>query len=98
AHVGNFTYTIPGLTAGATYTIRLHFNDWYSTSAGQRLFNVAINGQQVLSNFDIFQDAGGANKADIKQFTATAAASGHITIGFPTVRDNAMVNGIEIVG
>ena len=37
--------------------------------------NVKINGTQVLTNFDIFADAGGANKADVKQFLATADAN-----------------------
>jgi hypothetical protein len=35
---GNFTYTIPGLTAGASYTVRLHFAEEYWTTAGSRTF------------------------------------------------------------
>ena len=31
-----FTYTLTGLTAGASYTLRLHFADPSSTAAGQR--------------------------------------------------------------
>ena len=41
---GNFTYTIPGLTAGASYTVRLDFAEEYWTTAGSRTFNVLING------------------------------------------------------
>jgi hypothetical protein len=95
---GNFTYTIPGRTAGANYTVRLHFAETYWTAAGSRVFNVAVNGQQVLTNFDIVAAAGAANKAVVEQFTATASSSGTITIGFTTVKDNAQVNGIEILG
>ena len=95
---GNFTYTIPGLTANASYTVRLHFAETYWTAAGSRVFNVSINGTQVLSNFDIFATAGAEYKAVVEQFSATASSSGSITIQFTTVKDNAQVNGIEVLG
>jgi endoglucanase Acf2 len=94
---GTFSYTIPNLTAGASYTARLHFAELYWTQAGQRTFNVSINGQQVLSNFDIVGTAGSANKAVVEQFTTAADSSGKITIQFTTVKDNAQVNGIEVL-
>ncbi len=93
---GNFTYTIPGLTAGASYTVRLDFAEEYWTAAGSRTFNVLINNNQVLTNFDIFATAGGEFKAVAESFTATASSTGTITIQFVTVKDNAQVNGIEI--
>ncbi|MBX5450486.1 MAG: hypothetical protein IRZ24_10490, partial [Thermogemmatispora sp.] len=94
---GNFTYTIPNLTAGAAYTVRLHFAETYWSAAGKRVFNVSINGQQVLTNFDIYAAAGGANKAVVREMSATATGSGTITIQFSTVVDNAQVNGLEIL-
>ena len=94
---GNFSYSFPNLTPGAQYTVRLHFAEIYWTSSGQRLFNVAINGQPVLTNFDIFATAGAANKAIVEQYTATADATGQITIQFTSVKDNAKVSGIEIL-
>jgi hypothetical protein len=93
---GNFTYTVPGLTAGAQYTVRLHFAETYWTAAGSRTFNVIVNGQQVLTNFDILATAGAANKAVAEQFTATADGTGKVTIQFATTKDNAQVNGVEI--
>jgi hypothetical protein len=93
---GNFTYTLPGLTAGAAYTVRLHFAEFYWDAAGSRLSNVLINGAQVLTNFDIFAAAGGKNIAVVEQFNAAANSSGQIVIQFVTVKDNAAVNGIEI--
>src|SRR5262249_39809403 len=36
---GNFSYAIPNLTAGASYTVRLHFAEIYWSQAGQRVFN-----------------------------------------------------------
>jgi hypothetical protein len=94
---GNFTYAFPGLTAGASYTVRLHFAEEYWTTAGSRTFNVTINGNQVLTNFDILAAAGAEYKAVVEQFTATASSTGTITIQFTTVKDNAQVNGIEIL-
>src|SRR5580692_5559367 len=93
---GNFTYTIPGLTAGASYTVRLDFAEEYWTTAGSRTFNVLINGTQVLTSFDIFATAGGEFKGVTESFTATASSAGAVTIQFVTVKDNAQVNGIEI--
>ena len=94
---GNFTYAVPGYTPGATYTIRLHFAETYWTTAGSRTFNVLIDGTQVLTNFDIFATAGGADKAVVEQFTETVPSNGVFTIQFVTVKDNAQVNGIEIL-
>jgi fibronectin type 3 domain-containing protein len=94
---GNFTYAIPGFTAGTSYTIRLHFAEEYWTTAGSRIFNVSIDGTQVLTNFDIFATAGGEYKAVVEQFTAVAPTNGTLTIQFTTVKDNAQVNGIEIL-
>jgi len=95
---GNFTYTVPGLTAGANYTVRLHFAEFYWNAVGQRVFNVLINGVQVLTNFDILATAGGKDIAIIRQFTATANSSGRIIIQFTTVVDNAKLSGLEILG
>jgi hypothetical protein len=93
---GNFTYTIPGLTAGAQYTVLLHFAEFYWTAAGKRVFNVAINGTTVLSNFDIYATVG-ANKALVEQFTATANSSGQIVIAYISgSADQPKASGIEI--
>jgi fibronectin type 3 domain-containing protein len=93
---GNSTYTIAGLTPGASYTVRLDFVEYIYNAAGARVFNVAINGTQVLSNFDIWSAAGGEDIALAKSFAAAASASGTITISFTSVVNNAMINGIEI--
>ena len=94
---GNFTYTLPGLTVGATYTVRLHFDEYYWTAAGKRVFNVSINGTQVLTNFDIFATAGGQDIAIVEPFTTTANAQGQIVLQFSTITDNAEINGIEVL-
>jgi len=94
---GSSTYTIPGLTSGSTYAIRLHFAGLYQTASGKRRFNVTINGSTVLSNYDIYGVTGARDKAVVREFTETANGSGQIVISFQTVTDNATIEGIEII-
>ena len=94
---GNFSYVLSGLTPGAPYTVRLHFAEIYWSASGKRLFNVKINGAQVLTNFDVFATAGGMNKALVESFPVTASGSGVVTVQFVSVRDNAKVSGIEVL-
>jgi beta-galactosidase len=99
ARQGAVTYTIPGLTAGTNYTVRLHFAELYFPAAGDREFDVAINGTSVLTNFDIYGTAGAQYTAVIKQYVATANSSGDIVITFTNgALDQPMINGIEVLG
>lgn len=93
-----FTYTVPNLNPGASYTVRLHFTESTWTAPNQRLFNVAVNGTQVLANFDIFQAAGGAFKAVVEQFAATANSSGQIVIQYSYgSAGNPLASGVEVL-
>ncbi len=95
---GAFTYTLPGLTPNASYAIRLHFAEIYFNAAGKRLFNVAINGTPVLKNFDVFVAAGGANKALVESYTASADSTGKIVIDFTQGSiDYPKISAIEIL-
>jgi Thaumatin family/Malectin domain len=96
ARVGNFTYTLPGFTAGASHTVRLQFAETYFGTAGSRKFNVKINGTQVLSAFDIFAAAGAKNKAIIEQFTVNANASGQYIVQFTSVVNQSLLSAIEV--
>jgi len=99
ARQGTTTYTIPNLTAGTSYTVRLHFAELYFSAAGNREFDVAINGTTVLTNFDIYATAGANYTAVVEQFTATANSSGDIVIAYTNgAKDQPMFNGIEILG
>jgi Thaumatin family/Malectin domain len=91
-----FSYTIPGFAAGSSHTVRLHFCETFWTAAGDRKFNVSINGTQVLTDFDIFATAGGQNIANIQEFTEAANASGDYVLTFTSDVDKALISGIEI--
>ena len=97
ARVGDCLYTIAHLTAHASYRVRLHFAETYWKQRGKRIFNVAVNDQVVLSNFDIFATAGAENKAIVKEFVVPATSHGTITIQFASIQDNAQINGIEVL-
>jgi len=95
---GNFTYTFPGLEANGSYTVRLHLAEIYFSATGKRVFNVAINGTQVLNNFDIYAATGAKNKAIVQAFDVTADGGGQITVQFSSVVENPKCSGIEILG
>jgi fibronectin type 3 domain-containing protein len=98
ARQGVVTYTIPNLTAGTSYIVRLHFAELYFTASGNRKFNVAINGTTVLTNFDIYATAGAQYTAVVEQFTEPANSSGQIVIAFTNGAVNQpMFNGIEVL-
>ena len=95
--LGTFSYTMGGFTPGATCKVRLHLAEIYFTAANSRMFNVSINGTQVLASFDIFAVSGAKNKANIQEFNAAANASGQFVIQFTSVKDNSLCCGIEVV-
>jgi hypothetical protein len=100
---GAFTYTFT-VPAGS-YQVTLKFSETYFTggaASGQRLFDVAINGTTVLTNFDIKATAGGANIAVDLTFAVNAGAgNNNLQIQFIHVAgqpDDPKVDAIEMVG
>lgn len=94
---GTVTYTLPNLVSGALYNVRLHFCENLLGLTGFRKFDVTINGNTVLSDYDICAETHAKNKAVVKEFMTTANASGQIVIDFTTVSYNATIGGIEII-
>jgi parallel beta-helix repeat protein len=78
-----------------SYTVNLKFAETYFWAAGQRKMNIAINGQTVESNFDIFAAAGGSNKAVDRSYPVTVSG-GSVTIQLTGTADNPSINAIEI--
>jgi hypothetical protein len=72
AVVGLSRCAIPLLGPGdppATYRVRLAFADPDNSAPGQRAFDVKLQGQVVLKDFDVVKEAGGRNRAAFKQFS-----------------------------
>ncbi|MET0136156.1 MAG: malectin domain-containing carbohydrate-binding protein [Kibdelosporangium sp.] len=97
------TYAVTGLEPGG-YEVRLYFMDWYFTRPGQRIFDVAVNGTRVLTDFDIVGTAiargadGAAAFGVEKDFPVTVDESGELTIDFIRGAENQpQVNAIAVV-
>lgn len=93
-----YTLPLPKLPAGHTYTVRLHFAETTYDAAGKRRFNVDINGKRVLTDLDVFAEAGGKDKALVKDFPGTLPdAQGKIIISFTVgSADLPKISGIEV--
>ena len=48
--------------------VRLYFSEPDEIEPGQRVFDIAIQGQEVLRNFDIVKEAGVPNRPIVKEF------------------------------
>lgn len=100
---GNFSYSIP--VAPGRYTVNLKFSEsWFGPEkpagggAGSRVFDVHCNGATLLKDLDVFQAAGGSNRAVERSFRGlTPNAQDKLVLSFVPVRNYAMVNAIEIV-
>ncbi len=96
---GPSTYTVGGFAPNVQATVKLYFSENYWTSAGQRQFNVLINGVQVLTNFDILAAAGGQYKAIEENFTTTTSSSGQVVIQLTTgAADQPKISGFTVTG
>ncbi len=90
------TLTYDFAVANGTYIVNLKFAEIYFSGTGQRVFNIAINGQAVLNNFDIVAAAGGPTKAVDRSFTINVTG-GRVTIQMVSTVDDPAVNAIEIL-
>jgi hypothetical protein len=77
------------------YDVALKFAEIYFNSAGQRVFNIVINGAQLEANFDIFAVAGGSGIPIDKTYTV-AVQNGTIDIQLTPVANNPKVSAIQI--
>src|SRR5207248_8773185 len=77
------------------YQVTLLEAETTATGPNQRVFNVSLDGQQVLSNFDIYAAAGGANVAWSQAFNVTAADA-QLEIQFTPLTGNARISGIQV--
>lgn len=99
------TDTQPDLTYTMEVEPTRNFSIWFHfaeidpsvTKAGQRVFDVLINGDVKFRDVDIFSMAGGANSALV--LNTTYAVSGRsLTVTFhPTTGDHAIISAIELL-
>lgn len=91
---GAFKYEIP-VTANGKYTVELHFAEIYQNSAGSRSFSVAIEGNTVLSNLDLYSEVGHDN-AYTETFSDIAVNDRSVTIELIKGVENPTIAGFAI--
>jgi len=88
----SYQFAVPN----GAYTVTLKFAEQYVTGPGQRLFDVAINGAAVETQFDIYATAGAMNTA-VDRTYPVVVSGGVIQIAFtPGTVQSPKVDAIEI--
>ncbi len=81
------------------YNVKLHFVEPVFNRAGDRRFNVWINGATRLMDYDVYADAGGRNKASQKVYDGIAVHDGQLVVRFGAfggTNQTALVQAIEV--
>jgi beta-galactosidase len=90
---GQFSYRVP--VPDGKYKIVLHFIEPTAAAAGERVFDVSVNGKRVLKHVDVFAAGGGKLKA-VDQTVQAKARGGALLIEFQPVKGQAVVSALSI--
>jgi outer membrane protein assembly factor BamB len=88
--------TIP-VNGGNAFRVKLYFLEPDKIAAGQRVFDVKIQGKTMLANLDILQAAGGSRRGVVREFTIHVRENAivvelHAHSALPTA-----ISGVEII-
>ena len=103
ARQGEFSYDIPlkpGPHELRLYFVEREYGPGTTRGGGEisRLFHVDLNGNRLLTDFDIFSDANGTNVADERVFKDIAPASdGQLHLKFTEGINYPLLNAVEVV-
>lgn len=78
-----------------TYNVNLYFAELESKTQGERVFNIKIQGEKVMENFDILSEAGQKNKEVVKSFSGIQA-SNTMKIELEPLKGYTILSGIEL--
>lgn len=90
---GSFSYEIP--VDNGRYQVILMFAEIHWSSAGSRIFNVSLEGEEVISNLDIYAKVG--KNAAYNETHEVTVTDGEINIALTTVINNAKISAVKIV-
>jgi hypothetical protein len=85
-----YQYAVPN----GSFTVKLHFAEFYLTQAGQRTFNIVVNGNTYYSSYDILAAVGPMAADDLS--IPVVVNNGQITIQLVPVTGRAKLNALEI--
>lgn len=78
------------------YDIFLYFSEIYFKQAGQRVFDVKLEGSVEIPGLDIVRSTGGINKAHVEPILNYPVVDGFLDIEFGRLKQNPKISGIEI--
>lgn len=89
---GDFTYATP--VEDGTYKVTLELAEIYWTSDGQRIFDVSLEGSEVVTDIDIHSQVGHDRALTLTR--TVTVTDGTLDIAFSTDVDNAKVSAIKV--
>ena len=90
---GEFSYRIP--VPDGRYRITARFIEPAANAAGERVFDIDVNGKSVLKGFDVFAAAGGKLRGVERTFEAVAK-DGTLVIAFRPSHGSALVSSLVV--
>ena len=83
---------------GSAYTVKLYFAEIESAKSETRVFNVDVQGENVLNNFNIAKEAGGVNKLTTKAVEGVSIQD-KLVIKLYSANPNILplLSGIEVI-
>ncbi len=93
---GEMQWTFP-VAAGTHVRVRLFFANRYSGTgaAGQRVFDVGVDGTTLAANYDIVTAAPGDQTATM--LSSDVISPGSVTVDLTHEVENPLINGIELI-
>jgi hypothetical protein len=82
-----------------TFTVRLYFAEPDDLGPAQRVFDVILQGQPVLTGFDVAREAGGGLRGVVREFRHVRVVE-QLTIAFRRRDESAhppVLSGIEMI-
>jgi hypothetical protein len=91
------TVALDGATAAErAYTVRLYFAEPDHLKAGQRVFDVAVQGRTLLKGLDVSAEAGGPNRGLVKEFKGVRVR-GELKVTLTPGRGEPVLCGVEVI-
>jgi hypothetical protein len=82
--------------AETTYRLNLYFSELEGKKPGERVFNIKLQDDTMLENFDIAGEAGKADKEIVKSFAGVKAGK-TLKVDLIPVKGNTILSGIELI-
>lgn len=99
-NINEVTITLGKMESPQKYTVKLYFAEPENMGEGKRVFNVSVQGKQVLEDFDVAKEAGGSMRSVLKEFNGVSANGQLVVRLTPTAQATVrspILCGIELI-